>query len=184
MLTVACVLSRGPRRAYGPEHVERLREQVAEHLAEPHEFVCVDDSPYPGWWAKVSLFEPGRFSGRVLYLDLDVTVVGPLGDLAAFPHPLAACRDFLSLRVNSSVMAWDAGSFDDLCDDFSEDVMERLHGDQDWFWERRARDFACFPRHWCVSYKVATLTQEWPDDMRVIVFHGAPKPWEIPCSAR
>ena len=96
MLIIACVLSPGP--TYRREHVERLRGMVAAHMAQPYRFICLEDSPWPGFWAKVSLFEPGRFTGRVLYLDLDVTVVGPLDDLADYPHPFAACRDWLPLN--------------------------------------------------------------------------------------
>src|SRR3990172_3475193 len=126
MLTVACVLSPGP--TYNRSHVERLEVMVAQHMRQPYRFVCVDDSPFPGYWAKVSLFQPGRFTGRVLYLDLDVTVVGTLDELAYYPYPFAAIRDYqYPLQINSSVMAWDAGVSDCVYDDFMPDAMESLH---------------------------------------------------------
>ena len=84
-LTVACVLSAGP--TYNRSHVERLERMIATHMLQPYRFVCVDDSPFQGFWSKVSLFQTGRFSGRVLYLDLDVTVIGSLDDLAG-PLPI------------------------------------------------------------------------------------------------
>ncbi len=182
MLTVACVLSdpiREGHRAYDRSHVERLRGTVADNLKTPHEFVCVDDSPFPGWWAKCSLFEPGRFEGRVLYLDLDVTVVGDLGPIAWYGQPLGIIKDWNRMGFNSSVMAWDAGALDDIYNNFTPEVMDRLQGDQDWIFEEAWPLARRFPRDWCVSYKRAVAENRWPEDMRVCVFHGRPKPWEI-----
>ena len=177
MLTVACVLSPGP--TYNRSHVDRLEVMVAQHMSQPYQFVCVDDSPFPGWWAKVSLFETGRFTGRVLYLDLDVTVVGALDDLVDYPYPFVAIADYLNpLIINSSIMAWDAGIADSVYSDFTPDVMERLHGDQNWIHEKV--NATTFPKRWVPSYKANVLpTGKVPTDARVIVHHGFPKPWEV-----
>jgi alpha-N-acetylglucosamine transferase len=178
MLTIACVFSGG---AYTREHVERLRDLVESHIEQPHRFVCVDDSPFPGWWAKNSLFEPGRFGGRVLYLDLDTTPVGSLDDLADWPYPFGAIRDYqFSLKINSSVMSWDAPACDAIFTKFTPEVMVRLRGDQDWIFETMPA--ITFPRRWCPSYKADVLPHGVPKDARVIVFHGSPRPWEVPCS--
>lgn len=152
---------------------------VAQHMRQPYRFVCVDDSPFPGWWAKVSLFQPGRFSGRVLYLDLDVTVVGALDDLADYPYPFCAIRDYqYPLQINSSVMSWDAGVADCVYDDFTPDVMDRLHGDQNWIHEKVSA--TTFPKRWCPSYKAHVLpTGLVPKDARIIVYHGQPRPWDM-----
>ena len=149
---------------------------VSEHMSQPYKFVCVDDSPFPGWWAKVSLFQPGRFSGRVLYLDLDVTIVGALDDLADYPYPFAAIRDYqYPLQINSSVMAWDAGVADCVYNDFTQEVMDRLHGDQNWVNEK-IPDVARFPAGWCRSYRQECRFSV-PKGTRVVVWHGMPKPW-------
>lgn len=171
------MLSPGP--TYHRSHVARLEAMVERHLRQPHRFACLDDSSFPGWWAKISLFQPGRFEGRVLYLDLDVTVVGNLDDLADYPYPFAAIRDYqFPLKLNSSVMAWDAGVADRLFAEFSPSVMARLRGDQDWIHERMSA--TTFPKCWCPSYKAHVLPAgRVPDDARVVVFHGKPKPWEI-----
>ena len=176
-LTVACVLSPGP--TYNRSHVDRLECMVAKHMSQPYRFVCVDDSPFPGWWAKISLFQPGRFSGRVLYLDLDVTVVGPLDALADYPYPFSAIRDYqYPLQINSSVMAWDAGSADCVYNDFTPEVMYRFHGDQNWIHEKM--NTTTFPKRWCPSYKESVLPNgKLPKDARVVVYHGSPKPWEV-----
>lgn len=178
-LTVACVLSSvpGKNRTYDRSHVDRLETQVRAHLKQPYQFVCVDDSPLPGWWAKIDLFKPGRFSGHVLYLDLDVTVTGNLDDLADYPGEFVICRDWGRFGYNSSVMAWNAGAMDKLYTDFKPEVMDLLQGDQD-FITRQMPGASKFPREWCYSYRLGLKTG-YPADMRVCVYHGHPKPWEV-----
>ena len=180
MLTVACVLSEGPRRTYDRSHVVRLEAQVADHMTQPYRFVCVDDSPSPGWWAKIDLFKPGRFQGRVLYLDLDVNVVGGLDELADFPHPFAIVKDWHRPGFNSSVMAWEAGVADRLYTDFSPAVIERLAGDQDWINEKWSWATA-FPLGWCISYRGMVRPRRGmvPAFAKVVCYHGFPKPWDV-----
>ena len=207
-LTVACVLkvnlTQDARfQAYLPKHARRLHEMVAKHLKQPFRFVCLtniasvhlpffDTQPighdWPGWWSKISLFQPGRFEGRVLYLDLDVTVVGSLDDLADFPESFIAIQDYAHpIRINSSVMVWDAGVADHVYLKFLEAVetfgasspMEKMHGDQNWI--HAHIHAARFPKRWCPSYKAHVLPAgEVPEDARVVVFHGLPKPWDLP----
>lgn len=183
MLTVACVFKKS--KTYKRLYVERLERMVAQHLSQPYRFVCVDDSPFPGWWAKISLFN--RFSGRVLYLDLDSTVIGSLDALANHPAPFVIVKNFKEIRedpkakFNSSVMAFDADAARHLFTEFSPAVMDRLNGDQDWISERLP-NAETFPADWCVSYKVRRYLKlkTLPQDARVICYHGKPKPWELP----
>jgi len=203
MLTVASVLWQGEIKdsVYHPEHVARLREQVARHLSQPHRFVCLSNvalpegiermsafQDWPGWWQKICCFQPGRFEGRVLYLDLDVTVVGQLDDLADFPESFVAIQDYAHpIRINSSVMAWDAGVADHVYLKFLEAVetsggtspMEKMHGDQNWI--HAHIHSARFPKRWVPSYKAHVLPAgKVPEDARVCVYHGEPKPWSLP----
>lgn len=179
MLTVACVLS-GDSEHYNKSHVKRLCSQVAPNLSQQFQFVCIQDSPFPGWWAKISLFEPGRFEGRVLYLDLDVTVVGGLDDIASIDAHFAAIRDYqYPITLNSSVMTWDAGAADHVFTDFTPDVMDRYRGDQNWIYNR-IPGFRRFPQDWCPSYKLQKLMgKPMPEDARVVVYHGDLKPWQL-----
>jgi hypothetical protein len=177
-LTVACVLSEGPGN-YSKEHVQRLQSQVAEYLDQPYTFICLDDSPFPGFWAKISLFEPGRFSGRVLYLDLDVTIKGSLDELAIYDAPFAICKDWTRLGFNSSVMAWDAGTVDHIFAGFDYDEhSQRFKGDQSWIFHIKP-DARKFPRGWVQSFKVAVMQGGFEPDLRVIAYHGWPRPWEL-----
>jgi len=148
---------------------------VNDHISKTYEFVCVEDSPYPGFWAKIDLFKPGRFSGRVLYLDLDVTIVGSLDEIVDYPTHFGIIKDWNLPGNNSSVMAWDAGIADHIYTRFTPEVMDRLHGDQNWISENIMG--TVFPRHWAISYKKHVRpTGEIPKDTKVVVYHGQPKP--------
>lgn len=103
MLTIATLLHRGG--AYSPAWVRKLQRQVARWAPE-HRFVCLTDQPvdgnaflppiwcvgfnhaWPKWFCKFEIYRPGLFSGRVLYLDLDTLVLGPLAPLLERPEPV------------------------------------------------------------------------------------------------
>lgn len=202
MLTVACVLSEGPKRTYDASHVERLMCQVDGHLSVPYRFVCLtnmDVSPsvpnvrqrmpaceniplerdWPGWFAKIELFRPGLFTGRALYLDLDVTVVSSLDQIANHPSPFVAIKDWQRPTINSSVMAWDGGVMDSPYTNFTPSVMDRLAGDQDWISEQMP-NAETFPAKWCPSYRQSIRKFGVNAETKVVVYHGFPKPWEVP----
>ena len=175
-LTVACVWVRA-NVPYPMEYVTNLRRMVKRHLDRPHRFVCLTDRrwspskyvetiriPWPrhlfGWWSKIELFKPGRFSGRVLYLDLDTLVVGPLGDVVDYPSPFALLSHSgtftgayrgktrrLVPRFNSSVMVLDAGVNDALFTKWHRGIADDLHGDQDWIGEQMPQADT-LPGHW------------------------------------
>lgn len=203
MLTVACVWVAGPV-AYTADYVRRLRRMVTRYLERPHRFVCLTDRPSElpdvetiaiesfagqvpdngaGYWAKVRLFDPAvGFASRVLYLDLDVLVVGDLAPIVDFPAAFALTEDALVLerahldrdrygrqivrRFNSSVMVWEGGLYADLWTLWTPDVAQRLSTDQDWIAERYptagALPLAWFPR-------ISRVQPPWPDDAKVVL---------------
>jgi hypothetical protein len=122
MLTVVCLLRSGP--VYAPRHVTRLRDVIAQHLRQPHRFVCVSnmDVPcerialkhdWPGYWSKIELFRPGLFEGQVVYVDLDTVIVGALDELFGAPHRFTMLQDFYwPEHPASGLMAWHAGDVD------------------------------------------------------------------------
>src|SRR5688500_17803184 len=82
MMTVACVhVVDWPAPGLGPLYVDRLCSMVKRNLRQPHRFVVVGGRPEETWWAKIRLFRPGLFTGRVLYLDLDSVITGLLDEL-------------------------------------------------------------------------------------------------------
>lgn len=179
MLTITAVLKEGG--IYDESHIARLFALVVENMREAFVFQPVTDSPWPGWWAKMSLFEPGRFEGRVLYLDLDTTPCGPLDDLAS--DTFTMCRDWQHLgRLNSSVMAWAPGETTEriwkawTAD--PEGAMRNHRGDQN-FIQACVPEARTFPRRWCQSWKAEVLKKGRHPDCRVVVHHGRPRPWDI-----
>lgn len=194
MLTVACVLVRG-HVAFNVEYVARLASMVQRHMVQEYEFVCLTDqpkampkgvrpitiaSPKPGmkgWWSKIELFKPGRFGGRVLYLDLDVLLWDWLDDIANFPASFALVPDGapnfkgaeglkVVKRFNSSVMVWDWDAVGDLYRKWTPAVAKRLWGDQDWIGEQC--DFAsAMPAQWFP--RLSIKREQWPEETKVVL---------------
>jgi hypothetical protein len=187
-LTVACV-KWGTK--YPAKYVNVLQAMVKRSLARDHEFVCFTDDPkglkcetvklpgdLKGWWNKLFLFKPGLFSGRVLFLDLDVCITGPLDDLVDYATPFAIIEDWHLPGYNSSVFVMDHDAHPQVWEEFEPRVAKRLHGDQDWITEK-IPNAAIFPWPWCVSYRSHAVPGV-PKGARVVVFHGEPKPHAMP----
>lgn len=200
MLTVACVWVQG-NVPYSVDYVLRVRAMVSRHLPQPHRFVCLTDQPQAlpsdiwyeriarpargvfGWWSKLELFRPGRFDGRVLYLDLDSLVVNSLEPVADFRSPFALIPDAGTFkpktghcvikRFNSSVMVWDAGVCDDLFTEWTPAVTATLWGDQDWIGLRRP-DADMMPMSWFPRLS-GVQNGPVPPDARVVLAKK-PKP--------
>jgi hypothetical protein len=105
---VVCI-SWGPK--YGPPYVNRLYAGVARHLTPPFSFTCFTDTPEglrpevraeplppldvtlptgtKGIWPKARLWGErlGGLAGPVLFMDLDLVVVGSLDDFFAYGRP-------------------------------------------------------------------------------------------------
>lgn len=207
---IACVLRSGG--AYRPEHVQRLASQ-ARTFAPGEAIVCLSDVGVPGvptvplsgrwsgWWAKLELFAPGMFprGARILYLDLDSTIVGPLDDMIRRREPFLALADFYrrppiqpTRGLGSGLMMWTAGEQDDLYTGFAADaggVMARYltGGDQRWIERERIKAVTFWddvvPGQ-AVSYKVHCRDRGVPAGARVVCFHGRPKPWDVPALSR
>lgn len=185
MLTIVLVCV--PGGIYNYNHVLRLASQINKYMSIPYQFHVIWESDKPGWWAKIDLFEPGRFHGRMLYLDLDINIVNDLEPLTSMIEPFIAIKDFQHpMTINSSVMVWDAGYADHIYTDFEPSVMEKYRGDQNWI-NNRIPNATRFPEKWCLSYKkdiqglppYDDVVEEAIKDTKVIVYHGDPKPWNI-----
>lgn len=164
MVTFVCVCVNA-NVPYGMEYVQKLYKMVKRHYAGPFRFVCFTDDlskclglefrkikprvGLAGWWSKLEIFNPEHeLTGRVVYLDLDVLVVGDLSDVAQYPAPLAFVPDGGNfqgrgnLRVvkkyNSSVITWDDRArpkLEKVYRAWSPKVAKRLWGDQDFLAE-------------------------------------------------
>ncbi len=221
-LVVACV-KWGSK--YPPHYVNRLRSAVSRHLAAPHRFVCLTEDPsglndgietlalppgFAGYWNKISLFKDDMFprGSTVLYLDVDVVIVGALDFLLDDSGGLCVIRDWLtkSNAFNSSVMRFEAGAFGFIYDRFivrADEIVAsgRYIGDQDWIHEQVGDVAKSFPVGKIVSYKTDLpshviarakklgldrflkaprfMTVAPPPGAAIVVFHGKPDPEDV-----
>jgi len=192
---------------YGPQYVTKLQSMCGRHLP-PHEFVCFTENPVdgvecpelpsslPGWWAKIGLFQPGLFSGDVLYLDLDVVITRDcwglvdllnqdrekLWALDDFSYSLVNPRRSMSPAqkrllggdgtINSSVMMWHADTCRKVWDDFRIEKMDEVHGDQNYITQVLWPNINLIPSGWASSYKYGGTGA-------IRIFHGNPKPPDV-----
>lgn len=192
---------------YNREHVISLATAVYRWWpkGQPLRFVALTDTPidsplveerrlrhnWPGWWAKMELFEARQDDlGDILYFDLDTMIVGPLDDLVK-TEQLTLLRDFCYQdKVASGLMYLPLASRPDTCAAWS-DVVNYASpkfpgpGDGDYLnmlWGRQravARWQDVLPGQIC-SYKVDIRQrkgQTTPTGVSVICFHGRPRPW-------
>ena len=147
-------------------------------------------------WLKLASFSPqleGVLSETVLYLDLDVVVMRPLDPFFEHPGAFPMIRDWYHpVRVvgNSSVYRYRPSDryalFEAFCGD-ADAIVTRIRNEQEFLSEYlQARgELGFWPKAWCQSFRVSCLapwplrawqTPREPDDCRVLIFHGEPKP--------
>ena len=193
---------------YHAGRVARLARQLERHLPGA-QLVCLSDvevdgaveriplrSMWPGWWAKMELFAPW-VPGDFLYMDLDTTLVGDLGDIAAvdrltmlqdFYFPKYASSGLMFLPEAERARIWQVFSADPIgwiMEYQSEARMQRRDGrwgDQaflaDHGFDQAQRWQDVVPGQ-VVSYKAHRLAEKGlPAEARLICFHGHPRPWD------
>jgi len=187
-------------RLYGPEYVDALAGGLRRHgytgaiecfterprgLPSDVEARRLPEPTLPGWWGKLALFKPGLWpeGERILFLDLDTVILGPIDPIAAYAGPFAILRDFyFPTRLQSAVMAWPAGWGAHIWQTFEEAgrPMDERATDQGWIM-RTERTSAVrlqdvFPGRF-VSYKLDCQDGP-PAGASVLCFHGKPRPHE------
>ena len=217
--------------AFDAEKVNVLFRSVRANLQMDFRFFCMTDEPVgledgiaalpipemnlsdrawrKGCWPKLGVFKPGLFSSysAVLFLDLDLMVVGPLAPLI---QPVLEHGTIFTLRewnpallsllplwmrpdrgVQSSVFVFRPGDVDYIYEDFIQDpekALRRASNDQRYLTvvlpKRRylpRRYYVSF-KHDCVKY--FPLGRIWPEIRKpgrahIVVFHGNPRPWDL-----
>jgi len=166
---------------YGPEYVERLGRGVAQNTSRPFWFEVITQAQFPGWWQKLLVFPSEE---RTIFLDLDTVIVGNVDFLFDYAGPFCILRDFYRPHgYGSAVMSIAPGYGKEIRDGFladADNIMRRLHGDQNWIEEQvagadRWQDVA--PGK-IGSFKADAL-QESPKGFAVCCFHGQPRPHEV-----
>jgi hypothetical protein len=157
--------------------------------------------PLPGdgkerGWKKIAAFAPelsGHLGATALFLDLDVVVVGALDVFFEQPGDFVIIRDWYHPFVtigNSSVFRFrpslGSGVFNYFCSNGA--AIARKHRNEQEYLTQFMRDhghLAFWPKAWCRSFRLSCVPlwprSLWqpptiPDDSRIIVFHGDPKP--------
>jgi hypothetical protein len=185
---------------YSPDYVSKLYTMVKRNLNIPFDFHCFVDRQFesdlpikqkiiptelmqPGWWNKLLLFKK-RFhnlEGEILYLDLDIVIIGNLYRYIDFePGYFCIIKDFSKTRknyYNSSIMKFPSGRYDFVWYDYiskSGEIQGKMQSDQDWITLvlKDHQDFRIFPDSWQWSYKWEVK----PEKAIISVFHGEPKP--------
>jgi hypothetical protein len=209
VLNVVCVQT-GNYLGRGLEYVRNLHRMVEEHLSLPHRFVCLTDSPirgidciaskHEGWWEKLRIFQPGLFSGRVMFLDLDTLILGNIDHVASYDGHFATLHDFWrgERGLGPAVMLFDPKWAGSLYEEWAGQGFPTLGSDQIWLENRdqgrfmkmvdilqsmHPGEFVSYKEH-CTSGKRSwrgNLADQLPppDGARVVCFHGRPRVHEV-----
>lgn len=203
---------------YGPEYVNILYRMVERHLARPFRFICftedaeglqtevevwpLPDFEEPPWeyarfcsaWRKLALFKAGLadMQGKVLFLDLDVVIVGALDVFFNAEGTVAMIENWYQPGQQvgqASVMCFEAGAPQALLEQYQADplsVLKRYPTEQAYISGALGQHCQFFPEHWCRSYKKHCMPQgvrkfyqyenRMPEGARILVFHGRPNP--------
>lgn len=189
----------------GAEYVNNLYDMVGRNLPAGYSsrFICYTDSSdglrdgivsrqlpegLKGWWNKLALFRAGEFeySERVIYFDLDTVITGPLDELLEYNGQFALLSDFyFPERYANGMMIWRAGFGHGLWDDYvaAGFPTDMPLGDLTWtnqYLEKNniQPDVLQLLYPGAIGSYKAHCQDGLPRGMRVVCFHGIPRPHE------
>lgn len=203
---------------FGPEYVNRLRGMIARNITPPFRLICFTDDgaglhpdvvvrPLPrfeyeppkntlGKWPKSRLWgDLGDITGTVLFLDLDVVVVGNLDDFFTFGDPddtvLATnpqkVKPFEKLG-QTSVYRMRVGRLAPLQEIFRADpqaVADEYRFEQRFVTRRAPGGVKFWPKGWVVHFRADCVppfpARYWsapriPTGARIVIFAGSLNP--------
>jgi hypothetical protein len=152
------------------------------------------DAPPHSGWRKLSCLSPelDDLDGPVLFLDLDLVIVASIDCLFAHPGAFCIIENWTQRGRgigNSSVFRFETGALRAVlhrsCADAAEIV--RSWPNEQTYLSRSVGEVTFWPQSWCRSFKHDCLPARplrpfreagIPQNARVIVFHGEPKPPE------
>lgn len=188
MLTVACAWWGW----YPAEYVTRLKLAVERNLSIPHKFVCMTDfdapcetvpldCDLPGNMKLMALYRPNNgLEGRVLAMDLDSLIVGSLDDIASYDGDFCVVRDFNQGTVDGFLRSFEAGKheylWEEATDRFSMEIpyFQRHLKEPDYWQDLYPGQVVSYKRH-CKMRANDGREKNYPDNARIISFHGRPK---------
>lgn len=201
---------------YGPEYVNTLYAMVRRNVEGAFRFVCLtDDSnglrdeidaqplpdfPEPPWeyarycsaWRKLALFDASRLglSGRILFLDLDVVVMGSLMPFFDTNGHFKMIENWYQPgKGQASAMCFDGDTMKPLLARYLDNpiaVLDRFQTEQEYISESVDRSTAFFEARLAKSFKKHVMHQgvarfsskayDIPKGAHLLVFHGRPNP--------
>ena len=205
-------------RKYGPEYVNKLHGMIKRNLKSPFLLTCFTDNsdginqdirictlpklklpenaPERGWNKLSTLQEGlGGLSGEVLFLDLDVVIVGNIDSFFTYTADFAIIKDAKLKRQitgNSSVYRFKIGEHEGILSRFEEDFerIKKQHRNEQAYLSHEIdkKDMLSYwPESWCPSFKYHCM-KPWPinyfsdpvipPEAKIIIFHGHPEPHE------
>jgi hypothetical protein len=204
MLTV-CTWLWGQK--FAVDDVAKLAAGVRRHLRQPHRFVCfsdrrfeldgVEDGILPnieltkvrGCFVRLRMFDPSWqmawFSGRIVSVDLDTVITGPLDPLFDRDEPFVIMQGANSANpcpFNGALQMLRAGYRPDVWSDFSLDAAAKVpfHSfpdDQGWLHAKipDAAGWKVGPEHGVYVYQKrgwpgGKATSELPEGARLVTF--------------
>jgi len=177
---IFCVLKKSAE--YDTDYVDHLRAGLGRELN------VIEDSPWPRWFSKMSLFSPD-VRGDILYFDLDTMIVGDISDLLSvnkltvladfnLPKPKFMATGVMFIPECERAEIWNAWISDP-------ELHMKKHGSNgdggflSQFWKHKADRWQEVLPGQIVSYKVHWRKKENTSDARVLCFHGRPRPREL-----
>lgn len=204
---------------YGPEYVNKLYSMVKRNTRRPLRFICFTDnnngidpevevrdlppiSLPPEMinkpWRKVSLWqrELSDLTGQVLFLDLDVVIVGSIDDFFDYRPESSFCvihnwttrsrwSDFYNIVGNTSCYRFEVGKHPYLYDNLQENPAHyhRKYRNSQTYISNEVSEITYWPDSWCVSFKHSLLPiwpvrlfvpASLPAETKLIAFTGKP----------
>ncbi|MEY3853917.1 MAG: hypothetical protein RI910_2897 [Verrucomicrobiota bacterium] len=133
-----------------------------------------------------------ELKGDVLFLDIDIVIVGNMDAFFQQPGDFLIIRDWQKGHYtgNSSVYRWRAGAYPDVLDYFRANldaVRKRHRNEQEYLTAHLSAQgkVSYWPETWCRSFKKHCVkyfpfsfwqTPEIPAGAKIVVFHGLPNP--------
>lgn len=197
--TFACVLKLGGD--YKPEHVVALAAQVRKNTTIDYQFICYTDcieymprvrslsleNNWPGWWSVPEVF---RNLGPTVVVGVDTVITGNIDGL--FQLAIDSGKDDFWMirsfrkpyRTISGIMVWN-GDWSWLYREFSYQMIStKLRGEED-YTNLQLKTKGIIPK---IVQDSFPGVYSWkrncengvPVDSKVLVFHGHPRPFEVP----
>ncbi len=202
---------------YGAEYVNILAGMVRRHMTVPYRFVCftengagihpeVEIRPLPEMeldaklpergWRKLTVFQQtlADLTGRALFIDLDVVIVGSMDDFFSVPGEFRIIKDWNlpgTIIGNSSVFRFEIGKHPDILERYITrgDEVRARHRNEQAYLSQCMHDkgiLQYWDPLWCRSFKTHCmrtfpvgyfLPAKHPGpEAKIVIFHGQPNP--------